>query len=50
MWLDLPKRLPTTSGIVKAIIFLSFGAKKAIGIIPIAAASTYQTADIPQFP
>ena len=45
--LNLPNLLPTTSGIVTAIVFLIFGAKYARGIIAMDAASTYHTALIP---
>src|SRR5574344_521097 len=46
--LNLPNLLPTTSGIVTAMVFLIFGAKYASGIIAIDAARTYQTALMPQ--
>ena len=46
----LPKRRPTTSGIVTAMVLRIFGAKYARGIMATEAANTYHMALMPQSP
>ena len=46
----LPKRRPTTSGMVMAMVLRILGAKYASGIMAMDAASTYQMALKPQEP